>query len=113
MSEMKGFPPMGCTFPDGTVVDWPGREEENQRKRNLLAEYHRKNCCGTRVSEWISVKDRIPDDDRCVLLAYGGRIEIGNYLHKYREWYYGDNGWSCTSCKLTHWQELPALPEGK
>ena len=36
---------------NGTVVDWPGREEENQRKRNLLAEYHRKNCCGTRVSE--------------------------------------------------------------
>lgn len=112
--------PMGCTFPDGTVVDWPGHEKYNQLKRNLMADEHLRTCCnerpvkeGVAVSEWISVNDGIPDNDRLVLLSYDGRVEIGNYLHRYKEWYYGDDSWACTPCKLTHWQELPDLPEGK
>ena len=73
---------------NGTVVDWPGREEENQRKRNLLAEYHRKNCCGTCVSEneW-----KVCNYELAKRLA---ELEVDQSLSE-RVWLFRDGTWHC------------------
>lgn len=64
--------------------------------------------------DWISVKDRLPEDDNEVLVYYGGSrvkwkygIEFVNYING--ECY----GW-CGQDQLvsvTHWMPLPAPPD--
>lgn len=61
------------------------------------------------LSGWISVKDRLPEDDKEVL-AYDSEhkeIVIALYDSEYEEWDYGD--WY--EGAITHWQPLPELPE--
>ena len=61
------------------------------------------------LNGWISVKDRLPEDDKEVL-AYDSEhkeIVIALYDSEYEEWDYGD--WY--EGAITHWQPLPELPE--
>lgn len=60
------------------------------------------------MSEWISVKDRLPDYDTPVLIhgSHGGI-----YTAKYKE-----NGWWKLNshdhrCSPTHWMPLPPVPK--
>ena len=61
-----------------------------------------------KISDWISVKDRLPDaEDRvlcCTLTKKGTRnVIIG---------YYMDGAWRCgMNSNVTHWMPLPELPE--
>jgi hypothetical protein len=69
------------------------------------------------MSEWISVKDKLPPRD-CefktfsipVLFYYDGWILRGNYCFKNKTWY--DNG-ATNENKITHWMPLPNPPEEK
>ena len=61
------------------------------------------------LNGWISVKDRLPEDDKEVL-AYDSEhkeIVIAFYDSEYEEWTYDD--WY--DGEITHWQPLPELPE--
>lgn len=62
-------------------------------------------------NNWISVKDRLPEDDKDVLV-YDSRskeIIMASYNSDYDEW---DNLYDYLSVDtITYWQPLPELPE--
>ena len=65
------------------------------------------------MSEWISVKDRLPDGNGSYLVwsvadfepSYGG-WEIAMFLVEEKRWHF-----SAVDSDITHWQPLPAPPE--
>ena len=62
---------------------------------------------GVTVQEWISVKDRLPEQgEEAICIAADGDMMIG----KYTEW-----GWMfpCYFEDLTHWMPLPEPPKGE
>ena len=62
---------------------------------------------GVTVQEWISVKDRLPEQgEEAICIAADGDMMIG----KYTEW-----GWMfpCYFEDLTHWMPLPHPPKGE
>ena len=62
---------------------------------------------GVTVQEWISVKDRLPEQgEEAICIAADGDMMIG----KYTEW-----GWMfpCYFEDLTHWMPLPKPPKGE
>jgi hypothetical protein len=70
-------------------------------------------------SEWVSVKDRLPDDDSEYLISMYHRFMIGGiykkytgrfvakYYAEYKEWRIMND--VCTS--VTHWMPLPTPPK--
>ena len=69
---------------------------------------------GDNMSEWISVKDRLPDKEGCYLIVYDEtkEIDIGLWcLERQRfevvetEWFGYEIG------NVTHWMSLPEPPE--
>lgn len=57
-------------------------------------------------AKWISVKDRLPEDEREVLVVYCGE----GIQDVHMSWYEGDEfGWA-TLGYVSHWMELPAPP---
>ncbi len=59
------------------------------------------------MSEWISVKDRLPEDFSEVLIAFGGGVSIACYDGDWREPVYP----MLPLLSVTHWMPLPAAPE--
>ena len=62
---------------------------------------------GITMQEWISVKDRLPEQgEEAICIAADGDMMIG----KYTEW-----GWMfpCYFEDLTHWMPLPEPPKGE
>ena len=62
---------------------------------------------GVTVQEWISVKDRLPEQgEEAICIAADGDMMIG----KYTEW-----GWMfpCYFEDLTHWMPIPLPPKGE
>ena len=60
---------------------------------------------GVTVQEWISVKDRLPEQgEEAICIAADGDMMIG----KYTEW-----GWMfpCYFEELTHWMPIPQPPK--
>ena len=86
---------------------------------------------GVTVQEWISVDDRLPEEDGDYLVTkkyFGGRqiIDVcafakdGETVSKYdlaegkNIWYFYDNEYGYISTiTVTHWMPLPALPKGE
>lgn len=62
----------------------------------------------TNKVEWISVKDRLPDDQYGILLYTGSQISIGYYDTKNFK-FIDDSGRDYIP--ITHWAELPEPPE--
>jgi hypothetical protein len=69
------------------------------------------------VSEWISVKDKLPDcgdvkDENLGWLVYRpkatSKIFLTTFVHP--SWWKDENG---TSAEITHWMPLPEPPEPK
>lgn len=55
-------------------------------------------------TEWISIKDRLPDEIGKVLVIDNGKIDINSWAGKYEGWYYANKN-------ITHWMPLPELPK--
>ena len=86
---------------------------------------------GVTVQEWISVKDRLPENDGSYLVtlnSFGGRKYInvrwfakdGEAVDEYElagqenVWYYHDSEWGYISIdSVTHWMPLPQPPKGE
>ena len=84
---------------------------------------------GVTVQEWISVKERLPENDGSYLVtmnSFGGRKYIGvrwfakdgEAVNEYElagqenVWYYHDSEWGYISIdSVTHWMPLPQLPK--
>ena len=64
---------------------------------------------GVTVHEWISVKDRLPEDDEVVIICtdknfvYAGEL-IGD------TWFLDNDSWTAT---VTHWMPTPNPPKGE
>lgn len=59
--------------------------------------------------EWISVKDRLPDDDKTVLVTDGIRICLSYYEGCCDLW----RGGYIFGREMTHWMPLPQPPKEK
>jgi len=67
--------------------------------------------------EWISVKDRLPDDDsRVIILINGVEVIFGFYTDEDMGWYWynpynQDYNNLSLGYTVTHWISLPLAPE--
>ena len=62
------------------------------------------------AKQWISVKDRLPEEGQDVLVFDEGTISVkslSSYTHK---WHPYENGFDC---EPSHWMPLPAAPKGE
>ena len=61
------------------------------------------------VQEWISVKDRLPEEEGLYLVAV-----VNDHERRYSKtaWYHGHGNWFVHQ-KVTHWQYLPQPPKGE
>ena len=93
----------------------------------IIQDLHRENAkLRARVPEWISVKDRLPeesgnyivccDDSSC---SYGEGIwyssdvvVVSEYYEGSWIWYEGGTEWSLENI-VTHWMPLPEPPKGE
>ena len=81
--------------------------QPGQKTLGDIADYLISN--GVTVQEWISVKDRLPDDDEVVIICtdknfvYAGEL-IGD------TWFLDNDSWTAT---VTHWMPLPEPPKGE
>ena len=105
LDVVKGYKGNDCTFQEG--ADW------------LIAH-------GVTVQEWISVKDRLPEDD----LPKGSNVKQIKVLTalksdkgvravrsqmRYRMTWYNSSpwAWKYSGSEITHWQYLPQPPKGE
>lgn len=71
------------------------------------------------MSNWISVKDKLPTRSDDVLVAftntspsYSGRyVEVAAYYNEYWHWGGDYDRVNEDVIEITHWQPLPTLPE--
>ena len=56
--------------------------------------------------KWISVKDRFPDNEDNIILAYDGCVGFGWYSHVQSVFYSG-----AYAREVTHWMPLPETPK--
>lgn len=56
------------------------------------------------VTEWIVVKDKLPDEIGKVLVIDNGKVDINSWAGKYEGWYYANKN-------ITHWMPLPERPK--
>ena len=86
---------------------------------------------GVTVQEWVSVDDRLPENDGSYLVtinSFGGRKHInvrwfakdGEAVNEYElagqenVWYYYDSEWGYIPIdSVTHWMPLPEPPKGE
>ena len=99
------------------------------RRKEIIADRLISN--GVTVQEWISVKDRLPENNGPYLVtinSFGGRKYIdvrwfakdGEAVDEYElagqenVWYYYDSEWGCISVdSITNWMPLPQPPKGE
>ena len=61
------------------------------------------------MSEWISVKDKLPDTYVCVLVHYDDGNMLVDAVGSNREWM--DEDFRCGN--ITHWMSIPEPPKGE
>ena len=70
---------------------------------------------GVTVQEWISVKDRLPENNQWTLCfmkdkSFGTfRVFQWNYI----DWQWNDGNERCKEKDVTHWMPLPQPPKGE
>ena len=63
---------------------------------------------GVTVQEWVSVKDRLPEENTTVIVATDNGI-VFQCLYAYDGW----NLWEGNEVNITHWQPMPQPPKGE
>jgi hypothetical protein len=63
------------------------------------------------VQEWISVKDRLPENDGYIDVTTDG-VVIPAYWHNDRLYAFTANSVATVGC-VTHWMPLPQPPKGE
>ena len=104
------------------IIFQPGQRTLEDVADHLIAN-------GVTMQEWISVKDRLPENDGSYLVtinSFGGRKYIdvcwfakdGEAVDEYElagqenVWYYYDSEWGYISVdSITNWMPLPQLPK--
>ena len=68
-------------------------------------------------NEWISVKDRLPEESGNYLCASGRVCQILHFSEKYKRFNVRDSFNQKEAClmgvHITHWMPLPELPKGE
>lgn len=62
---------------------------------------------GVTVQEWVSVKDRLPEENTTVIVATDNGI-VFQCLYSYDGW----DLWDDNDVNITHWQPMPQPPKG-
>ena len=80
---------------------------ENDCFYKLMADHLISN--GVTVQEWISVNDRLPEEEGLYLVAV-----VNDHERRYSKtaWYHGHGNWFLHQ-KVTHWQYLPQPLKGE
>jgi len=60
------------------------------------------------MMEWISVEERLPEDDYTDVLAWNGRLARVAYIHETEGWCYSETCYPRSD--VTHWMPLPEPP---
>ena len=68
---------------------------------------------GVTVQEWISVKDRLPEDICPVLVALEGLNIAFHGFYQDEKWWKVGAGTRPFTQKVTHWMPLPQPPKGE
>lgn len=63
---------------------------------------------GVTVQEWISVEDRLPEENTTVIVATDNGI-VFQCLYSYDGW----DLWDDNDVNITHWQPMPQPPKGE
>lgn len=63
---------------------------------------------GLTVQEWVSVKDRLPEENTTVIVATDNGI-VFQCLYSYDGW----DLWDDNDINITHWQPMPQPPKGE
>ena len=85
-------------------LDWDTKEEMVDSIMGALAT---DNNVG---DKWISVKDRLPENEQNVLVADNGFIAVWTFYGDYWE---DSHGWWQEFDEVTHWMPLPQPPKGE
>ena len=89
------------------IIDAKRTDPETGSFTEYLADHLIAN--GVTVQEWVSVDDRLPDDDEVVIICtdknfvYAGEL-IGD------TWFLDNDSWTAT---VTHWMPIPQPPKGE
>ena len=89
------------------IIDAKRTDPETGSFTEYLADHLIAN--GVTVQEWVSVDDRLPDDDEVVIICtdknfvYAGEL-IGD------TWFLDNDSWTAT---VTHWMPTPQPPKGE
>ena len=94
------------------IIDWEHGDASEWIADHLIAH-------GVTVQEWISVKDRLPEEGEYVLCVlkgfnYGGKIQVCKFVpaDKFKDKPYFEhfrNGFP----SVTHWMPIPQPPKGE
>lgn len=114
LAQRCEFGSKGCV---GCKTNCPGAADCKQEKFAPVADYLLSN--GVTVHEWISTKDRLPENETIVLCWRGRRWcepEICTYgdLKGEKCFYYIDDcgfRMKCLRPSITHWMPLPEPPK--
>lgn len=84
--------------------DWKAESALRCAKKELLEKI---DFCG----KWISVRDELPQDRKCVLCLCEGNIRMVLRLHFWKGVWYKDESHSYFLTFVTHWMPLPEPPK--
>lgn len=60
------------------------------------------------VNQWISVRDRLPDEDGWYLVYKHNRVRVAEWC---KDCWYNESDLPIDDCAITHWQPLPEPPK--
>lgn len=63
------------------------------------------------MSEWISVKDRLPKDGQKALIIHQGDIDLAIYEDLFWDYSPQNIEINMVQDKITHWMPLPEVPQ--
>lgn len=96
--------------PGGNCLTCQYRTKADCMER-ITADYMISN--GVTVQEWISVKDRLPEDICPVLVALEGLNIAFHGFYQDEKWWKVGAGTRPFTQKVTHWMLLPQPPKGE